>query len=106
MSARQRGLLILVGGVLRSILASGFVRNSLRAHHRVALVRSGASRDPSSPSAPTGNRPEGGVASTSSSSLPLSMREFRYDDRSMGLPIWYSHLIGARAMLVAAQRPE
>ncbi len=69
------------------------VRSNQRAHHRLALVRDCASCHPLPPPAPTGNRPEGTDTPTSSSSFPSCIWEFRCDDCSMGLRVWYSHLI-------------
>jgi hypothetical protein len=88
------------GSTLCRSLASVFARcgtwNNPRAHRGLALVRDCASCHPSS-RAPPGHRPAGGVASTPSSSFPLSKRQLRCDDPSMGLPVWYSYLIcGAR----------
>jgi len=76
------------------VFAQCRVRSDQRADHRLALVRGCASRYPLSPAAPAGIRPEGCVASTSSSSFVLSIGQFRRDDGSMGLPVWHSHLVG------------
>ena len=78
---------------LAPVYAQYRVRSDQWAHHRFSLVRDCAPCHPSSPSAPTGNRPEGNVASTSASSFRLWIRQFRCDDASLGLRVRYQHLI-------------
>ena len=78
---------------LAPVFAQCRARSNQRARHRLALVRDCASCHPLSPAAATRIRSQASVASTSSSSFSLRVWEFRCDDRGMGLPVWYPHLI-------------